>query len=414
MKQNNKGFSLVEIIIAAAVFVIIAVPVINGFVSAVATSGNAKVKMQATSAAQNIMEELVITSISDVVADDVNWEAWNRDASGNLVAATNRTEADLFIKKDATGIDMGGNTFDARITLDSTGYDYDPSTFSSPADVPKTSNSHDVVSVENINYKCDAYYVDEKDVTASIVPASGATVESTFRNMGVSETQLALGFDRIIQIDVVTSGTIPSESDPTINVNCPKVDVTYIYKCGTKEVIMDDSEVFNSLNTKEQLRNMYLFFKTPDNVKQDTIQFNNLENFPVTLYLVKQDGENNDVTVEIRENNPQGYTNWDTDSTFVADTKLRSNFGWFISEDDTDNSLIVYYKRKNRIIRSNNPVSFNKAKLEQALKCSNYIGTGLYDRMYEVKIEIFKHQSETSNQFKEADRLFTLSGTKEN
>ena len=55
---NNRGFSLVEILIAVAILVLCAVPLLKAFVTSAQTNVRARQNLNATTLAENIMEEI--------------------------------------------------------------------------------------------------------------------------------------------------------------------------------------------------------------------------------------------------------------------------------------------------------------------------------------------------------------------
>ena len=56
VKSNNKGFSLVEIIIAAAIFAILIYPITNALITATKTGTTSTKKQYAVEKAEEIME----------------------------------------------------------------------------------------------------------------------------------------------------------------------------------------------------------------------------------------------------------------------------------------------------------------------------------------------------------------------
>jgi len=67
-KEENRGFSLVELLVAVVILGVIAVPFFHAFVSVFNTNGKSRKVAQATTAAQNVMEELRAVSAASIVA----------------------------------------------------------------------------------------------------------------------------------------------------------------------------------------------------------------------------------------------------------------------------------------------------------------------------------------------------------
>ncbi|MBR5360501.1 MAG: prepilin-type N-terminal cleavage/methylation domain-containing protein, partial [Lachnospiraceae bacterium] len=63
----DRGFTLIEVLVAVIIIAIVAIPVLKAFVTSANTTGKSKMKMRATNAAENIMEDLVSLSVEQAV-----------------------------------------------------------------------------------------------------------------------------------------------------------------------------------------------------------------------------------------------------------------------------------------------------------------------------------------------------------
>lgn len=102
--KSNKGFTLIELIVAVTILVLVVMPMAHVFWNAVNGNGKAKKKHSATVVAQNVMEKYKFTSMEDILgtlhngvadsytSEDTNgdglndkfvFEAFEKDASGN-------------------------------------------------------------------------------------------------------------------------------------------------------------------------------------------------------------------------------------------------------------------------------------------------------------------------------------------
>ena len=155
-KMNNKGFSLVEVIISMAILAIISIPLLNYFTDSMKYNAIAKTRQQATIEAQNIMEQLK--------AED---KLLKPDVTGNYITPYFSMKGikyhDYNINKD-TGIGdvtyqcLAGTLsgqFDVKVTLDS------PSTYNEkPLPVIYgIDETQDVLAVEKNQYtEAEAYF----------------------------------------------------------------------------------------------------------------------------------------------------------------------------------------------------------------------------------------------------------------
>ena len=66
-KLDNKGFSLVEVLIAMLIMAVVSVPILSCFVSAAKYNGKAKTNQHITGAAQSIMEGFKANTMESLV-----------------------------------------------------------------------------------------------------------------------------------------------------------------------------------------------------------------------------------------------------------------------------------------------------------------------------------------------------------
>ncbi len=58
IKNNNKGFTLLEVLISMVIFAVVSVPLLRSFATSAQTNAKAKLQMKSTTAAENIMEKV--------------------------------------------------------------------------------------------------------------------------------------------------------------------------------------------------------------------------------------------------------------------------------------------------------------------------------------------------------------------
>ena len=64
---NNKGFSLVELLVAMVILMVVSIPLLHAFVTTAYTNRDASRLMSATDAAENIMEKFEYQDIEELV-----------------------------------------------------------------------------------------------------------------------------------------------------------------------------------------------------------------------------------------------------------------------------------------------------------------------------------------------------------
>ena len=100
---NNKGFSLVELMIATVILAIIVAPLLHTFVTAASTTARSRQMGDATLAGKNVSEMVEARSLSQLTS------GCTPDGNGRYVVNLNNVQA-------------GSSIFDAKITLDPSTY----------------------------------------------------------------------------------------------------------------------------------------------------------------------------------------------------------------------------------------------------------------------------------------------------
>ena len=206
----------------------------------------------------------------------------------------------------------------------------------------------------------------------------------------------------------------------------------------------DSDEYFCTINTEKdytqdpenELKNIYIFYypnynSTNATKALDTITFENLNNYPVNLYVSKQQDEESKkdnslarkenmyrMSLTIKENpyiNEKKDTNWNTNSSlFRSQTKLRTNLDYNISYEVLDRPKISQMKLTYQGVdagsgRERN-VSGTGAK--NILSFNGLDDKEEADRIYTVKVSVYKAGAAEKN-FPKEDLIVSLDGAKE-
>ena len=129
MKKDNKGFSLLELMIAVVILAIIIVPMLHGFVSSYRVNAKSRHLMRATTLAQDEMEifekekieDLLVMEDTDGAGNKTPRYAVDEKKFKKTVGGKEQEHATYEFKRtgvinDGTGRDM----FDVVVTLDPT------------------------------------------------------------------------------------------------------------------------------------------------------------------------------------------------------------------------------------------------------------------------------------------------------
>ena len=127
---NNKGFSLVELMIATVILAIIVAPLLHSFVTAAHTTVKSRQMGDATLASENIAEAVEAAPLKDLLSSEVSAKKYFAGATEKALYSydgstyteiTNPGTANCYYV-GVKGIQAGSSTFNAMIKLDANEY----------------------------------------------------------------------------------------------------------------------------------------------------------------------------------------------------------------------------------------------------------------------------------------------------
>jgi prepilin-type N-terminal cleavage/methylation domain-containing protein len=267
-KNGNQGFSLVELLVAVTILAIITIPLLHSFTTAARTNAKAKKSLDASVAADNVIEELKSDSLEDYLK------------SYSEVTTASGSFDDTYTKTSKTGLDgkdydvydvyiqspKGNRDFGAHVTLDPT-----------PYTAAGGYNNKDYSTISGLSQATNAFYIqaDDDDLLAAKSLYPGAS-----------------DYDAVM--DKMTR-TITVDIENTASTNASKVYVTVTYEYnGDTYIPINHSEIYN--NTAElsnTLSNVFICFlpmynNTSRTAPTEHIIVNNKDNYNVGVYVVKQ------------------------------------------------------------------------------------------------------------------------------
>lgn len=206
----------------------------------------------------------------------------------------------------------------------------------------------------------------------------------------------------------------------------------------------DSDEYFCTINTEKdytqdpenELKNIYIFYypnynSTNATKALDTITFENLNNYPVNLYVSKQQDEESKkdnslarkenmyrMSLTIKENpyiNEKKDTNWNTNSSlFRSQTKLRTNLDYNISYEVLDRPKISQMKLTYQGVDagSGREKNVSGTGAKNILSFNGLDDKEEADRIYTAKVSVYKAGAAEKN-FPKEDLIVSLDGAKE-
>lgn len=454
LKTDDRGITLVEIIVSIAILTIIVLPFLNAFVTAAKTNVKSKNKMNATHLATNIMEGIEKNSMK-TLAYQFNYPAEGFDVADGFDASSGSGACELLKKsgvyKDVTKFedvrDEVANK-DQLITssihktsssakIDDTSlwkfvegdvhkyYFYmsdvksGTKTYNALVTVDARSDSKENTGKSD-DGKTTQYNLDEvadmsaMDANFDSMSADSATPESILKAMSDR------GYTGLSQSDVKRTITIDIE-----NSTATKVTVSYSYEfnyggrkvtfpaadSSLKEeytsVIYDNSD--DPIN--HTLRNIYLFYRpwytstsnTGYSGCDDVIVINNKDKVDCTVNIVKQKYVDQSV-LQTKEQNYKVFVRVNElgNRTGSAYTHIATNLDTNMA--DSDNTL-----QPDQAIYGFN-TNVNQSEVKDIVDIKNLTKNKASDRLYDVTVEIYDSKTDIDS-MDSTDPVVTLTGS---
>lgn len=297
-KLNNIGFTLVEVIVAAAIMALVSVPLLHALTTAVNTNARAKEKMRATNAAENIMEDLKSMNVSEAVEKYSNGAITTPNKPGKSINANPAENVAYEIEVSAA---VPGLDKDVKKALD---LGYEVKVFIDPSTYPNQNSvnlgefnmvSSDTAAVYNMSPLLDERAVDEfsernnnyRTLDSSVPPKTSADIDKLLK--------------REIRIDIDKKGTFVDEDGNT----CDKVNVfltvSYLLTSNDNnpEFVQKNNRVYiadsrmlfdNTMSEKPQPLSavLVMYYPRVATKKGDIIIIHNHDDVETNLYIAAQ------------------------------------------------------------------------------------------------------------------------------
>lgn len=246
-KGNQKGFTLLELLVAIAVLAIIAIPLLNAFLVSVRTDAKAKDQQRATTVATNVIEDMKCQSWANLT------QGFHQDQG--IYSATKKKE-------------MDGKDFTVEITLDPS---QDTEVSVNALDEVTDYNQERLARLYSIDETCDGIYVQRRKQNEEIA--------KTLKGIDSVDATLYTGIKRDIRLSIV-------KNDTTTKVS---VDNTFFYNQLASQSTEQET-IYLNRSGDQTLRNIYLFYYPMYNNKlsnvTETITLDNADGIPVNVYVV--------------------------------------------------------------------------------------------------------------------------------
>lgn len=354
MKQDNRGATLIEILVAMAILAICALPLFKSLILSAQTNVKAREHLSATTAAESVIEEMKSDGM----------EKFLRENQGNedITDVEKITEAGAVTGYRFTYPDyeVDGKGYEVKVEV---------RPYRNTDEGAEDYNSKEISDLYRMDLRTDGIYVqDEKTMANDFVKLVSE---------GVFEAE---------QRDTVLSGlnmewkyTIGSSNDvQTIDQN-----VTYSYN----ETLVGEHEsiLYDGSHADGKLKNLYICF-IPN--KSNTITIVNKGDYPLTVYLIKQGTSKAKVKINIIGNTPITQLGEKEDADFNKGVRIRTNL---TSEDEAE----YHY------ISGSLDTKLAAGQLQENFGLKELDGAKVQTRLYDIDITVSRNGKE----------ITTLSGT---
>ena len=221
---NNKGFSLVELLIATIILGIVVVPLLHTFVTAANTTARSRQIGEATLLGENVAELVETTAITEEALKelfkDPAFGVDNSDPDNPSISCSRDRNSDIY-SLSALGVHAGNSTFNVKVKLDPTAYH---------TGNPNRKPINDVKLSDYSNM--DGIYAQSLDVTNPDVLAYDAfKSEADRRHRGAADGETASGEQKWDpnSVEPVRTTTIDITEDATTGEITARLSLSYTY-----------------------------------------------------------------------------------------------------------------------------------------------------------------------------------------
>lgn len=339
MKQDNRGASLIEILVAITILVICAIPLFKSMILSSKMNAKSRILLAATNTAEAIMEDIKSDGMEEFIEEN---------------SGSDEIEGIEYIEEDGKKIgysfvypeyEMDQQKFWVKVSV---------KPYKNTDDESKDYNKKDIANLYRMNKATDAIYTQNMDDASDDIMKAVAD-----NHLAIEQKEEVL---ENLNIDYYYDIVVEEESQ------CVNQTITYSYNemvLGTHE-----SQIYDSNMEIGNLYSLYIFFE-PKN--RSIITINNPSDYPLDVYLIKQ-GENSNITVQLLGSEAMQNFGKNQDPDFTKGIRLRTNFY-------ADNVFFYEPGKEGSLSKGELQEYFNLVPLDD--KNNSY-------RLYDVEVEVLK------------------------
>lgn len=441
IRGNNKGLSLLEVLIAVVILTIVAAPFLHSFVTTAHTNSKAREVHKATVLAQSVMEGFKTKTVEDIAKqfdypargfgivdperigngtgavshvrelrfDSIAgsyMETWNYehpalagvvDKRGSVTASTysedmgehceflGQSDGKYYFAMDSVKEDSG--LYDVLVKLDASVYRTGP-------DPASLFNAQDLAQLPVIDRDRDAVCIQKQDYTQN------AVAEFCIAHQEMSEADIRAAMRRTITIGIEKTRTGSGED---------RVRVLTEYRYTYQKTPSDPEQEyvktltgFDSTETGGDLRSVYLcyFPLYSTGVERDEIILQNESGVPVNFYVLKQESSETTVASENGYHMKLSFSEAPGTVASTMATKLYTNLNRNIASGATGS-----YTGFCNVFLNGSSVALNEVAVDDMLSYS------ASDRVFDISVSIYRKGAATAG-YPEDSKIATLLGSR--
>lgn len=316
-QEQNKGFTLMEVLIAITILAIIVGPLLHSFVVAARTNAKSKQILRSTTVAQNVMEELKAYSLEDIARqfNSKDGQVYTTDTSITSMASDAAYEAvvttvegrDIYTAVKTTMDLAEGETENASIVSSADEAMHPEGKFKGQASgsycfvlenvqmesaqfdlairIRKNANgSKELVNITSMNRSDCGYYAQDTTMDSNVASEfqrRNDIYPNRTESLDSSAFESIMGREIVIDIDADSMGN--ESVKVTYNYEIPEG-----YTASENRTYSEFTTIFDNYASKEELRAVYLYYcPLYGNGRTDTITIVNNSNKNIPVYLIK-------------------------------------------------------------------------------------------------------------------------------
>lgn len=405
LKGDNKGFSLIEVLIAVVILAIVVTPFLRSFVTAATTNSKAKSIHKATVLAQSVMEGFKAEELEEISAQFDNPEEGFYVVPSGLIgegAGVESLVGELHYADQPDGVfyyylqevQEDSTKYDVLVKLDATAYQAGNA---NSVEAAHQYNEVELAQLPVIDLEQDGICVQKQAYTdyaaeefmASHITGDEAVIrDSMRRTITVSVDKVMLGTEYKITVSAEYKYSYTPEDSA----------IPYEYK--------KNQLCYDSTETEKDLRSVYLYYyplyQTSEASARDEIVFENNAQIPVNFYLMKQKSDSATTTTEAQYDLKFTIAEQGVDDVEDMQTTLYTNLANNLAEEGTPIGTPFY-----TVFLNNNMVDLN------TIASSGMLLIEEEDRVFDIEVSIYESGAKDAG-FPEDERLTTLTGSRLN